>query len=126
MLNKELEFTLNLAFQEARSKRHEFMTVEYLLLALLDNPSASRVLNACGANIERLRAVLTGFIDETTPIIPVSDHGRDTQPTLGSQRVLQRAVFQVQSSGSTEVSGGNVLVAIYGEQESQSVYFLKQ
>src|SRR5579872_1537831 len=126
MLSKELEFTLNLAFKEAREKRHEFMTVEHLLLALLDNPSALSVLRACGSDIERLRSELTTFIDETTPLIPPTDHERETQPTLGFQRVLQRAVFHVQSSGKSEVTGANVLAAVFSEQESQAVYFLKK
>jgi ATP-dependent Clp protease ATP-binding subunit ClpA len=126
MLSKDLEVTLNLAFREARSKRHEYMTVEHLLLALLDNDSAARVLKACGANMEELRSELTHFVDETTPLIPASDTERETQPTLGFQRVLQRAVFHVQSSGKKEVTGANVLVAIFSEQESQAVYFLKK
>lgn len=126
MLDKELEFTLNAAFKEARSKRHEFVTVEHLLLALLDNTSALEVLKACGANVSRIRNNLTEFIDRTTPIIPLNIHDRDTQPTLGFQRVIQRAVFQVQSSGKTEVTGANVLAAIFSEQESQSVYFIRQ
>lgn len=126
MLDKELEYTLNVAFKEARTKRHEFVTVEHLLLALLDNISALEVLKACGANINRLRSNLVEFIDRTTPIIPLNIHDRDTQPTLGFQRVIQRAVFQVQSSGKTEVSGSNILAAIFSEQESQSVYFIRQ
>lgn len=126
MLNKELEFTLNLAFKEAKEKRHEFMTVEHLLLSLLDNPAAGNVLQACDANIDELRRDLLDFINETTPIIPLSDSDRETQPTLGFQRVLQRAVFHVQSAGKTEVSGANVLAAIFSEQESQAVYFLRR
>src|SRR3990167_1495695 len=126
MLDKELEYTLNAAFKEARAKHHEFVTVEHLLLALLDNTSALEVLKACGANINRLRTNLTEFIDRTTPVIPLNIHDRDTQPTLGFQRVIQRAVFQVQSSGKTEVAGANVLAAIFSEQESQSVYFIRQ
>jgi ATP-dependent Clp protease ATP-binding subunit ClpA len=126
MLSKELEFTLNLAFKEAREKRHEFMTVEHLLLALLDNPAAAGVLRACGTNIERLRIELTAFVDETTPLIPITETERETQPTLGFQRVLQRAVFHVQSSGKNEVTGANVLAAIFSEQESQAVYYLKK
>lgn len=125
MFSKALEFTLNLAFTRAREKRHEFMTVEHLLLALLDNPEASQVLLACGADLERLRAGLGIFIEETTPHIPPEKH-QDTQPTLGFQRVLQRAIFQVQSAGKTEVTGANVLAAIFGEQESQAVYYLSQ
>lgn len=126
MLNKELEFTLNLAFKEAKEKRHEFMTVEHLLLSLLDNPSAGNVLQACDANIETLRHDLIEFIDETTPRIPEDEIDRETQPTLGFQRVLQRAVFHVQSAGKTEVTGANVLAAIFSEQESQAVYFLRR
>src|SRR3990167_6043707 len=126
MLNKELEFTLNLAFKEAKEKRHEFMTVEHLLLSLLDNPAAGNVLHACDANIETLRHDLIDFIDETTPRIPDNDLARETQPTLGFQRVLQRAVFHVQSAGKTEVTGANVLAAIFSEQESQAVYFLRR
>lgn len=125
MLSKELEQTLNDAFREARSRRHEFMTVEHLLLSLLDNNDAIRVLKACGAQISALRGDLVEFIDSTTPIIPEDEQDRETQPTLGFQRVLQRAVFHVQSSGKSEVSGANVLVAIFSEQESQAVYFLK-
>ena len=126
MLNRELEVTLNLAFKAARAKRHEFMTVEHLLLALLDNDAAMHVLRACGVNLERLRRELQEFIDSTTPLIPTQDEERETQPTLGFQRVLQRAVFHVQSSGKREVTGANVLVAIYSEQESQAVFLLKQ
>jgi ATP-dependent Clp protease ATP-binding subunit ClpA len=123
MLSKELEFSLNTAFKQAREKRHEFMTVEHLLLALLDNPTAASVLRACGVNLEGLRRDLSSFIEANTPLLPVNDP-RDTQPTLGFQRVLQRAVFHVQSSGKKEVNGANVLVAIFGEQESQAVYLL--
>lgn len=126
MLNKDLELTLNLAFRFARERRHEYMTVEHLLLALLDNPAAGDALKSCGANIDRLRVDLSSFIDSTTPLIPDGDLDRDTQPTLGFQRVLQRAVFHVQSSGKTEVTGANVLVAIFSEQESQAVYLLKK
>ncbi len=123
MLSKELELTLNEAFHHARSHRHEFMTVEHLLLALLDNEAAVEVLRACGADMEELREALTQFIDDSTPLLP-EDGERDTQPTLGFQRVLQRAVFSVQSSGNKEVTGANVLVAIFNEQESQAVYLL--
>lgn len=126
MLSKELELTLNLAFKTAREKRHEFMTVEHLLLALLDNLAAVDVLRACQANIEQMRGEITAFIDETTPLIPSNDQHRETQPTLGFQRVLQRAVFHVQSAGKEEVTGANVLAAIFSEQESQAVYFLKK
>ncbi|MGC1508367.1 ATP-dependent Clp protease ATP-binding subunit ClpA [Ketobacter sp. MCCC 1A13808] len=126
MLSKDLEVTLNLAFRDARTKRHEYMTVEHLLLALLDNDAASTVLKACGTNLDELRSDLANFVDETTPLIPSGDSDRETQPTLGFQRVLQRAVFHVQSSGKKEVTGANVLVAIFSEQESQAVYFLKK
>jgi ATP-dependent Clp protease ATP-binding subunit ClpA len=126
MLSKDLEVTLNLAFKGARSKRHEFMTVEHLLLALIDNDSAANVLRACGADLISLRKELIEFVDSTTPLIPENDSERETQPTLGFQRVLQRAVFHVQSSGKQEVTGANVLVAIFSEQESQAVYYLKQ
>ncbi len=125
MLNRELEESLNQAFANAREKRHEFITVEHLLLALLDNGSALETLRACGADIAKLGEELTRFVDETTPLLPLRDE-RDVQPTLGFQRVLQRAVFHVQSSGKREVSGANVLVAIFSEQESQAVYFLKK
>ncbi len=125
MLSKELEVTLNLAFKEAREKRHEFMTVEHLLLALLDNPTAAKVLRACGADLNQLRRQLADFIQESSPLLS-HDEDRDTQPTLGFQRVLQRAVFHVQSSGKKEVTGANVLVAIFGERESQAVYLLNQ
>jgi len=123
MLSKELELTLNDAFKEAREKKHEFLTVEHLLLALLDNPTAGEVLKACGADIDALRGDLTRFLEETSPLIPPEDQ-RETQPTLGFQRVLQRAVFQAQSAGKREVTGANVLVAIFNEQKSQAVYFL--
>jgi ATP-dependent Clp protease ATP-binding subunit ClpA len=125
MLSKELEQTLNEAFKGARVKRHEFMTVEHLLLSLLDNNAALDVLKSCGADLLTLRNELVEFVDATTPLIPESEKDRETQPTLGFQRVLQRAVFHVQSSGKKEVTGANVLVAIYSEQESQAVYFLK-
>ena len=125
MLSKELEIVLNLAFKEAREKRHEFMTVEHLLLALLGNQVATDVLKACGVSLEKLKEELLRFVEETTPILSNNDH-RETQPTLGFQRVLQRAVFHVQSAGNKEVSGANVLVAIFSEQESQAVYFLKK
>ncbi|QIZ76665.1 ATP-dependent Clp protease ATP-binding subunit ClpA [Ferrimonas lipolytica] len=126
MLNKDLEVTLNNAFQQARRNRHEFMTVEHLLLALLDNPSAQEALTACGAQLDSLRKEVDVFIEQTTPLIPQDDGDRETQPTLGFQRVLQRAVFHVQSSGRNEVSGANVLVAIFSEQESQAVYLLRK
>ncbi|MCH8542968.1 MAG: ATP-dependent Clp protease ATP-binding subunit ClpA [Alcanivorax sp.] len=125
MLSRELELTLNDAFRHARTHRHEFMTVEHLLLALLDNQAAVEVLESCGADLVDLRQALDRFIDDTTPLIPDDDPERDTQPTLGFQRVLQRAVFHVQSSGKREVTGANVLVAIFSEQESQAVYLLR-
>jgi ATP-dependent Clp protease ATP-binding subunit ClpA len=125
MLSKELEFTLNRAFKEARDKHHEYMTVEHMLLSLLDNPAAAKVLRACGADTDRLRREIAAFIDETTPLIPPTED-RETQPTLGFQRVLQRAVFHVQSAGKKEVTGANVLVALFSEQDSQAVYLLNQ
>jgi len=125
MLSRELELTLNLAFRDARGKRHEFITVEHLLLALLDNESAVTALQSCGAEVPSLRRELSAYVEESTPLLPVPDGGRETQPTLGFQRVLQRAVFHVQSSGRREVNGANVLVAIFSEQESQAVYLLK-
>lgn len=125
MLDKELEQTLNNAFKEARAQRHEFMTVEHLLLALLDNPSAIKVLRACGANLNELHSDLTKFIQDNSPLLGDHDE-RDTQPTLGFQRVLQRAVFHVQSSGRKEVNGANVLVAIFAERESHAAFFLSQ
>jgi ATP-dependent Clp protease ATP-binding subunit ClpA len=124
VLSKELEKALNESFKQARSQRHEYITVEHLLLALLEDSAALRVLNACQADVEALRGDLNEFIDATTPMVSGDDEV-DTQPTLGFQRVLQRAVFHVQSSGKAEVSGANVLVAIFSEQESQAVYFLK-
>ena len=126
MLNKELEMSLNSAFMRAREKRHEFMTVEHLLLALLDNDSAHEALSACQADIDTLRQELDAFIEQTTPLIPTVDEERETQPTLSFQRVLQRAVFHVQSSGRSEVAGANVLVAIFSEQESHAAYLLKK
>ncbi|MCK5387371.1 MAG: AAA family ATPase, partial [Gammaproteobacteria bacterium] len=125
MLDKELEQTLNQAFREARGNNHEFMTVEHLLLALLDNNASREILLACGVDIAALKIELDTFLQETVPLLPPNDE-RDTQPTLGFQRVLQRAVFHVQSSGKQEVSAANVLVAIFSEQESQAVFFLKK
>jgi len=125
MLSKELEASLNVAFNEARNKRHEYITVEHLLLALLDNSSANSVLRACGADLTRLKGDLSQYLDENTPVFQEDQIG-EVQPTLGFQRVLQRAVFHVQSSGKKEVTGANVLVAIYGEQESQAIYLLHQ
>jgi len=125
MLSKELERTLNEAFKNARERHHEYMTVEHLLLSLLDNLTAAKVLRACGASMEQLRTDVVTFIEQTTPVIPAHE-GRETQPTLGFQRVLQRAVFHVQSSGKQEVTGANVLVALFSEQGSQAVYFLNK
>jgi ATP-dependent Clp protease ATP-binding subunit ClpA len=124
MIAQELEVSLHMAFMEARQKRHEFITVEHLLLALLDNPSASEVLRACAADIDDLRKLLTDFVTEHTPILTGEEV--DTQPTLGFQRVIQRAILHVQSSGKKEVTGANVLVAIFGEKDSHAVYFLHQ
>ena len=123
MLSSELEFCLNEAFQNAQERRHEFMTVEHLLLALLDIPKVHEILKACDADVGQLRRQLAEFIDEATPLMAVDDDS-DVQPTLGFQRVLQRAVFHVQSSGKKEVTGSNVLVAIFSEKQSQAVYFL--
>ena len=123
MLSSELEYCLNEAFQRARDQRHEFMTVEHLLLALLDIPAVHEILKACDSNVRELRRQLTEFIEEQTPLLPQDDEN-DVQPTLGFQRVLQRAVFHVQSSGKNEVTGSNVLVAIFSEKQSQAVYFL--
>src|SRR6186997_1944078 len=125
MIAQELEVSLHMAFVEARQKRHEFITVEHLLLALLDNPTAAEVLRSCGANMDELRKNLTQHIAEQTPRI-AADREVDTQPTLGFQRVIQRAILHVQSSGKKEVTGANVLVAIFGEKDSHAVYFLQQ
>lgn len=125
MIAQELEVSLHMAFVEARQKQHEFITVEHLLLAMLDNPSAAEVLRACNVDLEELRHVLTDFINEHTPrLSPHSD--QDTQPTQGFQRVIQRAMLHVQSSGKKEVTGANVLVAVFGEKDSHAVYFLNQ
>jgi len=123
MLSSELEYCLNEAFQRARDHRHEFMTIEHLLLALLDVPKIHEILKACHANIPELRRQLVEFVEEQTPLLP-QDDDTDIQPTLGFQRVLQRAVFHVQSSGKKEVSCSNVLVAIFSEKQSQAVYFM--
>jgi ATP-dependent Clp protease ATP-binding subunit ClpA len=125
MIAQELEVSLHMAFMDARQKRHELITVEHLLLAMLDNPSASEVLNACGVKIEKIRSDIAGHIEEHTPIVSGTDDV-DTQPTLGFQRVIQRAMLHVQSSGKKEVTGANVLVAIFGEKDSHAVYFLHQ
>ena len=125
MFSKDLEYTIGQCYKEAREQRHEFMTVEHLLLALLENPTAAAVLRGCGADIDKLGKDLRSIINETVPVLPSGDE-RDTQPTLGFQRVLQRAVYHVQSSGRKEVTGANVLVAIFGEKDSHAVYFLHQ
>lgn len=125
MFSKDLEQTIGQCYKRAREARHEFMTVEHLLLALLDNPSAQAVLRACGADSNRLRGELDQAIEASVSRL-AEDDGRDTQPTLGFQRVLQRAVYHVQSSGKKEVTGANVLVAIFGEKDSHAVYFLTQ
>ncbi len=125
MIAQELEVSLHMAFVEARQKRHEFITVEHLLLALLDNPSAAEVLRACAADVEGLRKELLTFIDQHTPTVAGTDE-IDTQPTLGFQRVIQRAILHVQSSGKKEVTGANVLVAIFGEKDSHAVFFLQK
>jgi len=123
VLSNELEYCLNDAFQSAREARHEFMTVEHLLLAILDTPRVREILRACGADTQKLRAELKSFIDQNTPRLPEDDE-REVQPTLGFQRVLQRAVFHVQSSGKKEVSVANVLVAIFSEKQSHAAYLL--
>ena len=125
MLSKELEVSLNQAFRAAYDNRHEFISVEHLLLAMLDNSAAIDVLKACGANIDEMRRELEKFIEETTPLIAVGIK-RETQPTLGFQRVLQRAAFHVQSSGKQEVTGANILVAIFSEQDSHAAFVLGQ
>ncbi|HQS99786.1 MAG: ATP-dependent Clp protease ATP-binding subunit ClpA [Hydrogenophilales bacterium 16-64-46] len=125
MIAQELEVTLHMAFMDARQKRHEFISVEHLLLAMLDNPSAAEVLRACGANLDAMREQIVKFIDEHTPKVGGEDEV-DTQPTLGFQRVIQRAILHVQSSGKKEVTGANVLVAVFGEKDSHAVYFLSQ
>ena len=127
MISQELEVSLHMAFVEARQQRHEFITVEHLLLALIDNPSAAEILKACAVNTDDLRKALTQFITDNTPIIQ-GPEDVDTQPTLGFQRVIQRAIMHVQSTsnGKKEVTGANVLVAIFGEKDSHAVYFLHQ
>ena len=125
MFSKDLEQTIGQCYKRAREARHEFMTVEHLLLALLDNVSAQAVLKACGGDAPRLRNDLEQAIEASVSRL-AEDDGRDTQPTLGFQRVLQRAVYHVQSSGKKEVTGANVLVAIFGEKDSHAVYFLTQ
>jgi ATP-dependent Clp protease ATP-binding subunit ClpA len=123
MLSSELEICLNEAFQAARDARHEFMTVEHLLLAIIDTPKVREVLRHCGADMAKLRKDLKDFIDQTTPRLK-EDDDREVQPTLGFQRVLQRAVFHVQSSGKKEVTAANVLVAIFSEKHSHAAYLL--
>ena len=127
MIAQELEVSLHMAFVEARQARHEFITVEHLLLALLDNPTAAAVLRACAANIDDLRKNLTHFINDNTPVVSGTDE-IDTQPTLGFQRVIQRAMMHVQSTANSkkEVTGANVMVAIFGEKDSHAVYYLHQ
>ncbi|WP_293763030.1 ATP-dependent Clp protease ATP-binding subunit ClpA [uncultured Aquitalea sp.] len=125
MIAQELEVSLHMAFMDARRKRHEFISVEHLLLAMTDNPSAADVLRACGANIDQLKKQLGDFIDEHTPTVP-GETEVETQPTLGFQRVIQRAILHVQSSGKKEVTGANILVAIFGEKDSHAVYYLHQ
>ena len=124
MIAQELEVSLHMAFMDARQKKHEFITVEHLLLAMLENPSALEVLKACGTNLDELKKLLVDFIEEHTPLI--ADEDSETQPTLGFQRVIQRAILHVQSSGKKEVTGANVLVAIFGEKDSHAVYFLHE
>src|SRR5215471_17478930 len=125
MIAQELEVSLHMAFVEARQKQHEFITVEHLLLAMLDNPSPAEVLKACGVDLDELRGVLTDFISEHTPrLSPHSD--ADTQPTQGFQRVIQNAILHVQSAGKKEVTGADVLVATFNEKQSHAVYFLNQ
>jgi ATP-dependent Clp protease ATP-binding subunit ClpA len=125
MIAQELEVSLHMAFTDARQKRHEYITVEHLLLALLDNPSAAEVLRACGAHMDELRRQLGDFVKEHTPVVS-GDGEVETQPTIGFQRVIQRAILHVQSSGKKEVTGANVLVAIFGEKDSHAVYYLHQ
>ncbi|MBK9654291.1 MAG: ATP-dependent Clp protease ATP-binding subunit ClpA [Rhodanobacteraceae bacterium] len=125
MFSKDLELTISQSYKEARAKRHEFMTVEHLLLALIENPSAAQVLKACGSDLKKLSDETRSIIEETVPMLPADDE-RDTQPTLGFQRVLQRAVYHVQSSGKKEVTGANVLVAIFGEKDSHAAYLLQK
>ncbi|PKO93475.1 MAG: ATP-dependent Clp protease ATP-binding subunit ClpA [Betaproteobacteria bacterium HGW-Betaproteobacteria-1] len=125
MIAQELEVSLHMAFMDARQKRHELITVEHLLLAMIDNPTAADVLRSCGANLDTLRSELNNYIEEHTPVVDGTDEV-DTQPTLGFQRVIQRAILHVQSSGKKEVTGANVLVAIYGEKDSHAVFFLHQ
>src|SRR3989338_9543054 len=125
MIAQEFEVSLHLAFVEARQKRHEFITVEHLLLAMLDNPSAAQVLRANNMDVDELRRVVADFVDRHTPIVP--GHGDvDTQPTIGFQRVIQRAILHVQSTNKKEVSGANILAALFGEKDSHAVHFLSE
>ena len=116
MIAQDLEVSLHLAFVEARQKRHEFITVEHLLLAMLDNAAAAQVLRACHLDIEELRKIITDFIDSNTPVVP-GDTEMDTQPTLGFQRVIQRAILHAQSANKKEISGANILAALFGEKD---------
>ena len=125
MLSKELEVTLNKAFKNAQEKRHEFITVEHLLLELLDNSASEVIMRACGCDLQSLNAQLTEYLDETMSLIPLGVQ-REAQPTLGFQRVLQRAVFHVQASDKKEVTGANLFVALFSEQDSHAVYLLNQ
>ena len=125
MIAQDLEVSLHLAFVDARQKRHEFITVEHLLLAMLDNASAANVLRTCHADIEELRQVLSEFINANTPVIPGNGE-MDTQPTLGFQRVIQRAILHAQSANKKEISGANILAALFGEKDSHAVHFLNQ
>src|SRR5574340_714576 len=125
MIAQELEVSLHMAFVEARQKRHELITVEHLLLAMLDNASAAQVFRSCGVDIDELRQVVTAFIDKNTPVVPGEDEV-DTQPTVGFQRVIQRAILHVQSTQKKEVSGANILAALFGEKDSHAVHFLTE
>ena len=125
MFSKQLEQSIAQAYQDARGARHEYLTVEHLLLALLDNASAVSILKACGANFDDLNRQLRDILEETVPVLPGND-SRDTKPTIGFQRVLQRALYHVQSAGNTEVLGANVLVAIFGEKESFASFILSK
>ena len=125
MFSKELEVTISQAYQEARNKRHEFLTVEHLLLALLENAAALGILSACDADVVSLAREIRQVLDETVPVLEEEDN-RDTQPTIGFQRVLQRALYHVQSAGKQEVTGSNVLVAIFSEKDSYATYMLNK
>ncbi|TAN71477.1 MAG: ATP-dependent Clp protease ATP-binding subunit ClpA [Gallionella sp.] len=125
MIAQELEVSLHLAFVEARQKRHELITVEHLLLAMLDNASAAQILRSCGINIDELRQAVATFVDKHTPIV-AGDGDVDTQPTVGFQRVIQRAILHVQSTNKKEVSGANILAALFGEKDSHAVHFLTE